>query len=131
MILRCAWLCIPLVLWLAGIAQSAEPAQLRKWIASLKKHDPATVATENFQKGTIFVFGANGAGGLFYPGIDIEVGEAFAKKYTVRFVPESSAVIKNDLHKEYLFLALAYAEKYNQTTLKLLAVPAKPAQSGP
>lgn len=100
-------------------ALATDPVKLRGWTAWFETRDPVVDATKNHEGRTVYIFDAMGVG-HYYPGLDYDVAEKLAKKYAVKHLPATSDVIESDLHRRYMEAATGYAEKYNQTTVKLL-----------
>ena len=107
----------------SGLA--GEPAKMKERIAYYKAHDPIADATNNHQKGTVYVIGAMGVGS-YYPGIDQTRGDQIAKAHSAKWLPDTSDAIESDLHQKYIDAATSYAKQYNQTTVKLLDKVNKP-----
>lgn len=117
-----------LLLFIALGLQSAwgvEPTKMREWLAYFKTHEPVTEATQNHAKGAVYVIAAMGTGS-YYPGISHEQGDEVSKRHAVKWLPGVSDAIEGDLHRQYIDIATAYAQKYNRTTIKLLDMEKKP-----
>lgn len=110
-----------LLLFFGRPAIAEDQATLPGWIAWFRAHDPVADATTNQSKGTIYVIGRMGYG-FYYPGIGDSQGRQVEKEHGVRHLPATLDIVEGELHRQYLEIATAYAEKYNQATLKLLGI---------
>ncbi|MGV3661985.1 MAG: hypothetical protein ACO1TE_17505 [Prosthecobacter sp.] len=116
---------IALLLTFSSAAWADITQDYRAYIAWFQTHDPAADATQNFEKGTIHVFSAMGAG-QYYPGLDHAIGTLIEKKHGVKDLKHMSDAVQGALHMQYMTAANVYAAEYNRTTARLLKLEVKP-----
>lgn len=86
-------------------------------------------AKKNFEKGEVYLIGAHGAGGGYFPGLPHAVGTSLEQKHRARYLPDVSDAVGGGTHGIYVEVACEYARIYNRTTAGLLgiALPEEPA----
>ena len=98
------------------IANSPKYNRLAKEYAA---REPAGEAKRDFDQGSYEIYSAMGYG-LYYPGLDFDVGEAVAKKFGVKHLSGTTDAIRSDDHREFILAAFHFGMQYNQVKMKLL-----------
>lgn len=110
------------LLFLVGCASSHKlvlGSDYRQRAHQFTSRQGAQEASKDFAQGEYEIYTAN-AYTLYYPGLDIEVGEAVAKKFGVRHIEGTSDAIENSDHRDFILAAFYFASEYNRKKLALL-----------
>jgi len=81
--------------------------------------NPGKEAKKDFDKASYEIYSAMSYE-LYYPGLDIEVGEAVVKKYGVKHISGTTGSIESDAHRDFNLAAFHFAAQYNRAKMNLL-----------
>ncbi|NOX99718.1 MAG: hypothetical protein GXP30_08330 [Verrucomicrobia bacterium] len=104
---------------ISGNGAGAVESRYRRLADEYDSKNPVREAERDFKKGSYEIYSAKSFS-LYYPGLDIEVGEAVAKKHGVKHISGTSDEIESDAHREFNLAAFHFAMQYNQRKMQLL-----------
>ncbi len=100
-------------------SSSGPDSSYRRQASYFDSKNPVREAERDFKKGSYEIYSAKSFS-LYYPGLDIEVGEAVAKKHGAKHISGTSDEIESDAHREFNLAAFHFAMQYNQRKMQLL-----------
>jgi len=99
--------------------QGGAESSYRRQANYFASRNPVREAEKDFKKNSYEIYSAKSFN-LYYPGLDIEVGEAVAKKHGVKHISGTSDEIESEAHREFNLAAFHFGSQYNQRKMQLL-----------
>ena len=91
----------------------------RRLANEFASRNPVGEAKNDFDNGSFEIYSAMSLG-LYYPGLDIEVGEAVVEKFGVKHLSGTTDAIQSNAHRDFNLEAFHFGSQYNRTKMKLL-----------
>lgn len=99
--------------------QVSKGTNYRRLANEFASRNPDGEAKTDFDNGSFEIYSAMSLG-LYYPGLDIEVGEAVVEKFGVKHLSGTTDAIQSNAHRDFNLEAFHFGSQYNRTKMKLL-----------